>query len=564
PAIAFVNKMDRTGANFMKVITDIRTKIGVTCAPIQLPIGAEDLFAGVVDIIEKCSIKYTENDKSGSTFEISEVPADMVDAVEEARSYLIECIAETDEEMMNDYLEGKEFSVEEIKAGLRRAVIANQIVPALCGSAFKNKGVQHLLDAVNEYLPSPVDIWTTKGSNPSTGEEIVRECGDDKSLAALAFKIMTDPYVGKLVFFRVYSGIAERGMTIFNPRTGKSERLGRVLQMHANSREEIDKVFCGDIAAAVGLKNVVTGDTMTIASDPIVLEAMDFPEPVISMAIEPKSTGDRDKLTTALLALSEEDPTFQVRTDEETGETIIAGMGELHLEIIRDRIFREFKVEANAGAPQVAYRETIKKDSSANETFKRQSGGRGMYAQVAIKVTKMAPGHGVTVESKIVGGSIPKEYIKPTEKGIIEACNTGVASGNPMVDIHIDIVDGSYHEVDSNEMSFKIAGSMALKNAARTAGINILEPIMRVEATTPEEHMGDVIGDISSRRGSIVELSSMGNESKILANVPLAELFGYSTALRSLTRGRASYTMEPSHFDVVPSSVEKAILEKAK
>ncbi len=562
PAIVFVNKMDRTGADFLKVVDEIRNKIGVTCAPIQLPIGAEENFQGIVDIINQEAIYYT-GDETGSSFEVKEIPADLADAAAEARNYLVECIVETDEEMMEKYLEGEEFSVEELKAGLRRAVIANEVVPALCGSAFKNKGVQPLLDAVNLYLPSPVDIWETQGTNPDTGEKDVRVCGDDEPFSALAFKIMTDPYVGKLVYFRVYSGTAERGMTIYNPRTRKTERLGRVLQMHANSREELDEVFCGDIAAAVGLKNVVTGDTMTLQKQAIVLESMDFPEPVISMAIEPKSTGDRTKLENGLRSLAEEDPTFQMRTDEETGETIIAGMGELHLEIIRDRLVREFKVEANAGAPQVAYRETVQGDADSDETFKRQSGGRGMYARVALKIYKKEAGHGITIENKVVGGSIPKEFIKPTIKGIEETVANGVVSGNQLVDIHVEIVDGAFHDVDSNEMAFKIAAAMSMKKACLAAGVSVLEPIMGLEITTPEEHMGDVIGDVSSRRGNIVELDTQANESKVQAAVPLAELFGYSTALRSLSRGRASYSMEPSHFAVVPKNVETEILEKA-
>jgi len=561
PAIAFVNKMDRTGADFGKVVDDIRNKIGLTCVPIQLPIGAEENFQGVIDVVTEKAIVYT-GDETGATFEIVDVPAERAEEVAEARNYLVECLAETDEEMMEHYLEGGEFTIEEIKVAIRRAVLANEIVPALCGSAFKNKGVQQLLDAVNDYLPSPVDLWETKGTHPDTEAEASRVVGDDQPFSALAFKIMTDPYVGKLVYFRVYSGTAVRGMTIYNPRTRKTERLGRVLQMHANSREELEEVYCGDIAAAVGLKNVVTGDTLTLKEDPIILESMDFPEPVISMAIEPKSTGDRDKLASGLVSLAEEDPTFQVRTDEETGETIIAGMGELHLEIIRDRLIREFKVEANAGAPQVAYRETIQGDSSSDETFKRQSGGRGMYARVALKIYKKEPGHGLTIESKVVGGSIPKEFIKPTIKGIEEAVSNGVISGNQLVDIHVEIVDGAFHDVDSNEMAFKIAAAMSMKKACLAAGVSILEPIMGLEITTPEEHMGDVIGDVSSRRGNIAELDTQGAESKVQANVPLAELFGYSTALRSLSRGRASYSMEPSHFAVVPKNVETEILEK--
>lgn len=561
PAIVFVNKMDRTGADFNKVVDDINAKIGINCVPIQLSIGAEEDFDGVIDIVSMKAVVYS-GDETGATFEIQEIPADRLEEATDARNTLIEAVAETDEDLMERYLEGEEISTPEIVAGLRKAVIANEIVPAMCGTAFKNKGVQQLLDAVNAYLPSPVDLWETKGTDPDTGEEASRLVGDDQPFAALAFKIMTDPYVGKLVYFRVYSGTAERGMTVFNPRTRKTERLGRVLQMHANSREELEQVFCGDIAAAVGLKNVVTGDTMTLRDNPIVLEAMDFPEPVISMAIEPKSSGDRQKLEAGLRSLAEEDPTFQMHTDEETGETIIAGMGELHLEIIMDRLVREFKVDANAGAPQVAYRETIKGDGSGDETFKRQSGGRGMYARVALRVIKKETGYGTSVESVCVGGSIPKEFIKPAIKGVEETIMTGIISGNPLVDVHVEIYDGAFHDVDSNEMAFKLAASMAMKTACKDAGVNILEPIMGLEIVTPEDHMGDVIGDVSSRRGAVSKLDTEGNETKIQATVPLAELFGYSTALRSISRGRASYSMEPSHFDVVPKMIETEILEK--
>ncbi len=561
PAVVFVNKMDRTGADFVKVVDDINKKIGINCVPIQLAIGAEEDFAGVIDIIAMKAVVYV-GDETGSTFELEDIPADRLEEAQDARDFLSECIAETDEVLMEKYLETETLSTEEIVNGLRVATIAGDIVQAMCGTAFKNKGVQQLLDAVNAYLPSPVDLWETKGTDPDTGEAASRFVGDDQPFSALAFKIMTDPYVGKLVYFRVYSGTAERGMTVFNPRTNRTERLGRVLQMHANSREELDQVFCGDIAAAVGLKNVVTGDTMTLQKNAIVLEAMDFPEPVISMAIEPKSSGDRQKLEVGLRSLAEEDPTFQMHTDEETGETIIAGMGELHLEIILDRLIREFKVDANAGAPQVAYRETIKGDAAGDETFKRQSGGRGMYARVGLRITKKETGYGTSVESVCVGGSIPKEFIKPAIKGVEEAITTGIISGNPLVDVHVEICDGAFHDVDSNEMAFKLAGSMAMKAACKAAGVSILEPIMKLEITTPEDHMGDVIGDVSSRRGAVSELDSSGNETKIHASVPLAELFGYSTALRSISRGRASYSMEPSHFDVVPKSVELEILEK--
>lgn len=563
PAMAFVNKMDRVGADFEKVVGEINSKLGVTAVPIQLPIGAEDAFAGMVDVLEQKAYTF-DGDETGQTFQVVDIPADLVDKAKEAYTNLVECVAETDEELMELYLGGEELTKEQIKAGLRRAVIAGDIVPCLCGTAFKNKGVQQMLDAVTDYLPSPVDIWDVNGTDPETGEPMTRHAGDSQPFSALAFKIMTDPYVGKLIFFRVYSGVGTRGMTVYNPRTGKSERLGRILKMHANEREEIDEILSGDIAAAVGLKSFVTGDTMTISEDPIVLEAMEFPEPVISMAIEPKSNGDRDKLTTALVSLAEEDPTFQVRSDEETGQTIIAGMGELHLEIIRDRILREFKVDATAGAPQVAYREALKGDGNADTKFVRQTGGRGQYGHVVMNLEKKEAGHGLTFEWKVVGGNIPKEFTKPIQRGFEEACQTGVLGGFPLTDIHCSIIDGSFHQVDSSEISFKICASMATKEAAKKGGVQVMEPVMKVEVTTPEEHMGDVIGDISSRRGSVVELNSTGTESKVLANVPLAEMFGYSTAIRSLTKGRASYSMEPSHFDPVPAAVEKEILEKAK
>jgi len=436
-------------------------------------------------------------------------------------------------------------------------------VPVAAASAFKCRGVQPLLDAVVDYLPSPVDIWDITGSDPATGAELTRHVGDMQPFAALVFKIMSDPFVGKLYYFRIYSGVAKQGMTVLNPRTGKKERLGRLLQMHANSREERDEIYSGDIAAAVGLRNVTTGDTICLETDPIVLESMSFPEPVISIAVEPKSSGDRDKLTKGLIALSDEDPTFRINSNEETGQTIISGMGELHLEIILDRLIREFKVEANTGAPQVAYREALSKPANSDTKFVRQSGGRGQYGHCIINLIPQERGAGITIENKVVGGNIPKEYIKPIESGIREAAASGVLAGYPVIDFKVEIIDGSYHPVDSSEMAFKVAGSMAFKDAAKKAGIELLEPIMKVELTTPDENMGDLIGDLTSRRGAIVEINAGENSfTRVQANVPLSELFGYATAIRSLSRGRATYSMEPAHFEKVPKQIQDKIVEK--
>ena len=560
PTLAFVNKMDRTGANFFKVVDDMHKKLGVTVVPMVLPIGAEANFTGIVDVLHEKAFKFVSDD--GMKFDEIPVPEDMKELLQEKRSHLIECVAEVDEEIMEVFLNDEVPSVEQIQAGLRKAVIAGRLVPAYCGSAFKNKGVQFLLDAVVDYLPSPVDIWETKGMNPDTEEPMVCIVGDEKPFSALAFKIMSDPFVGRLVFFRVYSGVAVRGVTVFNPRTRKRERLGRLLLMHANHREECEEIYCGDIAAAVGFKNVTTGDTLCDENNPIVLEAMHFPEPVISIAVEPKTSADRDKLYGALGALSDEDPTFTMKSDTETGQTIISGMGELHLEIIMDRLKREFNVDANAGQPEVAYREAVLNPSTADSKFVRQSGGRGQYGHCILNLTPKERGHGITIENKVVGGNIPKEYIKPIEQGIREAAQTGVLAGYPLTDFHVDIMDGSYHPVDSSEMAFKIAASMGLKDAAKKAGLTLLEPIMKVEITTPDENMGDIIGDISSRRGSIVEIETQESATRVLANIPLAELFGYATAIRSLSKGRASYTMEPSVFERVPDAIQKKIVEK--
>ncbi len=562
PTLAFVNKMDRTGANFFKVVDDMHKKLGVTAVPMVLPIGSEANFTGIVDVLNEKAYEFGGDD--GMSFTEIPVPADLSEMMKEKRSHLIECVAEVDEEIMEIFLNDQVPTVEQLKLGIRKAVIAGRLVPAYCGSAFKNKGVQFLLDAVVDYLPSPVDVWETRGMNPDTEEPMVRTAGDEKPFAALAFKIMSDPFVGRLVFFRVYSGIAVRGVTVFNPRTRKRERLGRLLLMHANHREECEEIFCGDIAAAVGFKNVTTGDTLCDENNQIVLESMHFPEPVISIAVEPKTSADRDKLYGALGALSDEDPTFTMKSDTETGQTIISGMGELHLEIIMDRLKREFNVDANAGQPEVAYREAILQPATADSKFVRQSGGRGQYGHCILNLEPKERGHGITIENKVVGGNIPKEYIKPIEQGIREAAQTGVLAGYPLIDFHVDIVDGSYHPVDSSEMAFKIAASMGLKDAAKKAGLTLLEPIMKVEITTPDENMGDIIGDISSRRGSIVEIETQESATRVLANIPLSELFGYATAIRSLSKGRASYTMEPSVFERVPEAIQKKIVEKTK
>ena len=557
PIIAFVNKMDRTGANFYKVVDAMRTKLKANVVPMVLPIGAEANFEGLVDIMEEKAYEFDE-------MNIKEIPVpeDMKEKLAEARAFMIERIAENDESVMEVFLNDEVPSVDLLKKGLRRAVLSGQLVAAFCGTAFKNKGVQLLLNAVVDYLPSPVDIWEVHGTNPDTDQPESREVGDEVPFSALAFKIMNDPYVGKLIYFRVYSGVATSGAVVYNPRTRKRERLGRILQMHANKREERKEIYSGDIAAAVGFKDVRTGDTLCDENHPIVLESMSFPEPVISIAVEPKTTADRDKLYTALGALSDEDPTFTMKSDDETGQTIIAGMGELHLEIIMDRLRREFKVEAQSGQPQVSYRETILKKANADSKFVRQSGGRGQYGHVIMDVTPMERGHGVTIENKVVGGNIPKEYIKPIEQGIREAAQTGILAGYPCIDFHVDILDGSYHPVDSSEMAFKIAASMGLKDACKKAGMVLLEPIMKVEITTPDENTGDIIGDVTSRRGAISEMSTEEGTTIITANVPLSELFGYATAIRSLTKGRASYAMEPSHFEPVPKTIQEKIVEK--
>ena len=562
PIVALINKMDRTGADFDGAVREIKTKLGATPVPVMLPIGSEASFEGVIDVLGNKALYFSDEDK-GVTIHEKELTDDQKERREAAFKHLVECLAEVDDEIMDLFLNDKTPSIDDLRKAMRRATVKARVVPVAAASAFKNKGIQPLLDVVTDYLPSPLDIWDIKGTNPDTGEAITRHVGDLQPFSALVFKIMTDPFVGKLYYFRVYSGVATQGMTMLNPRTGKRERMGRLLQMHANSRIEREEIFSGDIAAAVGLKNVTTGDTLCLESDPIVLESMNFPEPVISIAVEPKTSGDRDKLSKGLQALSEEDPTFQVRSDEETGQTIISGMGELHLEIILDRLVREFKVEANTGAPQVAYREALSKTGHADCKFVRQTGGHGQYGHCIIDITPLERGAGIIVENKVVGGNIPKEFIKPIENGIREAAAGGVLAGYPVIDFKVEIVDGSYHPVDSSEMAFKIAGSMAFKEAAKKAGIELLEPIMKVELTTPDENMGDLIGDLTSRRGSIVEINSGENSfDRIVANVPLSELFGYATAIRSLSRGRASYSMEPAHFEKVPKQVQDKIVEK--
>jgi len=560
PRIAFINKMDRVGADFFRGLSMIKERLGANPVALQLPIGSEDKFQGVIDLVTKKARVYT--DDLGTTSEVAEIPEDLAELAAEYREKIIEAVAETDEELMMKYLEGQELTEEEIKNGIRKATIAVKFIPVFCGSAFKNKGVQPLLDAVVDYMPAPVDVPAIKGVNPDTGVEDVREAKDDIAFSALAFKIMADPYVGKLAFFRVYSGAQKSGSYIFNSTKNKKERIGRILQMHANHREEISEVYTGDIAAAVGLKNVSTGDTLCDEKDPIVLEQMEFPEPVIDVAIEPKTKADQEKMGFALQKLADEDPTFRIRTDTETGQVIISGMGELHLEIIVDRMLREFKVDANVGRPQVAFKETIKSKVKAEGKFVRQSGGRGQYGHVVIELGPLEPGGGFTFTNKIVGGVVPREYVAPVEAGIKEAMENGILAGYPAIDIGATLIDGSYHDVDSSEMAFKIAGSMAFKNAASKAQPVILEPVMRIEVVIPEEYMGDVMGDINSRRGKIEGMEPRGNSQVIRGFVPLAEMFGYATDLRSMTQGRGTYTMQMSHYEEVPKNIADGIIAK--
>ncbi len=561
PRLAFVNKMDRQGANFLRVVSQIRDRLGAHPVPIQLPIGAEENFKGVVDLVKMKAI-YWDEETMGNRFEEQDIPANMSGQCEEWREKMIEAAAEANEELMEKYLESGELTAEEIKLGLRARTVAGEIVPALCGSAFKNKGVQALLDAVIEYLPSPIDIPPVKGVDDK-GNEAERHASDDEPFAALAFKIATDPFVGTLTFLRVYSGVLSSGDGVYNSIKHKRERIGRLVQMHANHRNEIKEVRAGDIAAAIGLKDVTTGDTLCDPQSIITLEKMEFPEPVISVAVEPKTKADQEKMGIALQKLAQEDPSFRVHTDPESGQTIISGMGELHLEIIVDRMKREFNVEANVGAPQVAYRETIRKSIEQEGKFVRQTGGRGQYGHVWLRLEPQERGAGYEFVNAIVGGVVPKDYIPAVDKGIQEALESGVLAGYPVVDVKVTLFDGSYHEVDSSEMAFKIAGSMAFKEGARKANPVLLEPIMKVEVVTPEEYMGDVVGDINRRRGMVQGMDDTLSGKVIRCEVPLAEMFGYATDLRSLTQGRATYTMQFEKYQEAPASVAEAVIKKA-
>ncbi len=561
PRLAFINKMDRIGADFQNGVEMIRERLGANAIPIQLPIGAEDNFHGIVDLVEMEALIYHEEDL-GTIIDRTSIPADILDKAEEARELLIAALGETDDEIMMLYLEGEEIPIDMIKRSLRKAAMDVNIIPVCCGSAFKNKGVQALLDAVIAYLPSPLDVPAVSGINPDTGEEEIRPAQDDAPFSALAFKIMTDPYVGKLAFFRVYSGTLASGSYVHNTTKDVKERIGRILQMHANHREEIDAVYAGDLAAAVGLKKTTTGDTLSTKENPIVLESIEFPDPVIHVAIEPKTKADQDKLSVSLQKLTEEDPTFKAYVDHETGQTIISGMGELHLEIIIDRLLREFKVEANIGKPQVAYRETIKSSvTNVEGKFVRQSGGRGQFGHVFIDMEPLEPGSGFEFVSAVVGGSVPREYIAPVEAGIKEAMENGILAGYPIVDVKVTLRDGSYHEVDSSEIAFKVASSMAFKEAARRAKPVILEPVMKVEVVVPEEFMGDVIGDLNSRRGRIEGMEARASAQVVRGFVPLSSMFGYATDLRSKTQGRATYVMQFSHYEDVPQNIAKDIIE---
>ena len=559
PRMAYVNKMDIMGADFYRVVSMMRERLHANAVPIQLPIGAEDTFKGIIDLFEmKADVYY---DDLGKDMRIEEIPADLIDKANEYRANLVESICETDDDLMMMYLEGEEPSNEELKAALRKATIANKIVPVVCGTSYKNKGVQKLLDAVIDYMPSPLDVPAIKGIDPETGAEDVRHSSDTEPFSALAFKIMTDPFVGKLCFFRVYSGSVEAGTTVYNSSKGKNERFGRILQMHANDRKDIDICYAGDIAAVIGVRNTTTGDTFCDEKHPIILESMEFPEPVIRVAVEPKTKAGQEKMGIALAKLAEEDPTFKTYTDEETGQTIIAGMGELHLEIIVDRLLREFKVEATVGKPQVAYKETIRRTADVDHKYVRQSGGKGQYGHVKIIMEPNEAGKGYEFINKVVGGAIPKEYIPCIDQGIQSASQTGVLAGYNVVDFKVTLYDGSYHEVDSSEMAFKIAASMAFKEAMKKADPVLTEPIMKVVVVTPDDYMGDVIGSLNSRRGQIQSMEPVAGAQQITAMVPLAEMFGYATTLRSSTQGRGNYSMEPDHFAEVPKNVQEDIIK---
>lgn len=562
PRIVFVNKMDKIGADFLYSVSTLHDRLQANAHPIQLPIGAEDNFEGIIDLIEMNATFY--GDDLGTKIEVREIPDEYRDQAEEYHEKLLEAVAEVDEDIMEKYLGGEEISKEELKAAIRKATCNVEFFPVLCGSAFKNKGVQLMLDAVVDYLPAPTDVPSIKGTIPDTGEEVFRHSSDDEPFSALAFKVMTDPFVGKLTFFRVYSGTLSAGSYVKNSTKNKRERIGRILQMHANHRKEIDMVYAGDIAAAVGLKDTTTGDTLCDDNHPVILESMEFPEPVIQLSVEPKSKADQDKMTTALQKLQEEDPTFRAHTDPETGQTIIEGMGELHLDIIVDRMKREFKVEANIGAPQVAYRETFRKSAKVQGKFVRQSGGRGQYGDVWIEFSPNEEGKGFEFENAIVGGVVPREYIPAIQSGLEDAMQRGVLAGYPLVDIKAKLYDGSYHDVDSSEMAFKVAASLALKNAASKCDPVLLEPVMKVEIVIPEEYLGDIMGQVTARRGRVEGMEARGNAQVVRAIVPLSEMFGYATALRSSTQGRGVFTMTFDHYEEVPKSIAEEIIKKNK
>jgi len=562
PRMAYVNKMDIMGADFYRVVQMMKDRLKCNAVPIQLPIGAEDSFKGIIDLVEMKA--YVYYDDLGKDIRCEEIPADMMEKAQQYHAEMIEHVAELDDDLMEKYLGEEEISIEEIKNCIRKSTIANHMVPVTCGTSYKNKGVQKLLDAIVDYMPAPTDVPPIKGTNPETEEEEVRHSSDEEPFSALAFKIATDPYVGKLCFFRVYSGSIEAGSSVYNSVKDNNERMGRIVQMHANDRKDIDRVYAGDIAAAVGLKNTTTGDTLCDEKHPIILESMEFPDPVIRVAIEPKTKAGQEKMGIALAKLAEEDPTFKAYTDEETGQTIIAGMGELHLEIIVDRLLREFKVEANVGKPQVAYKETIRRNAESDTKYARQSGGKGQYGHVKIRI-EPNPGKGYEFSNDVVGGAIPKEYIPAVDQGIQGAMLAGVLAGYNVVDVKVSLYDGSYHEVDSSEMAFKIAGSMAFKDAMRKADPVLMEPIMKVTVITPEEYMGDVIGDLNSRRGMILGMDALPGAQQVNSEVPLSEMFGYATDMRSKTQGRGQYTMEPAHYAEVPKNIsEKIMTERGK
>jgi elongation factor G len=562
PRVVFVNKMDKIGADFLYSVKTIHDRLGANAHPIQLPIGAEDQFEAIIDLIEMKAVFYGND--LGTDIEVRDIPEEHQEIAEEYRAKLVEAAAELDEELMMKYLEEGELTTDELKAAIRQGTINVEFFPVICGSAFKNKGVQLMLDAVIDYLPAPTDVPAIKGTTPDTDEEVTRESTDEAPFSALAFKVMTDPYVGKLTFFRVYSGVLNSGSYVQNSTKGKRERVGRILQMHANSREEISQVYAGDIAAAVGLKDTTTGDTLCDEKSLVILESMEFPEPVISLSVEPKSKADQDKMTTALQKLQEEDPTFRAETNQETGQIIISGMGELHLDILVDRMRREFKVEANVGAPQVAYRETFRASAEVEGKFARQSGGRGQYGHVWIEFSPNEEGKGFEFVNGIVGGTVPREYIPAVQAGLEDAMGNGVLAGYPLIDVKARLFDGSYHDVDSSEMAFKIAASMALKNAAKKCNPVILEPMMKVEVVIPDEYLGDIMGDITSRRGRVEGMEARGNAQVVRAFVPLSEMFGYATALRSNTQGRGTYSMHFDHYEEVPKSISEEIIKKNK